>query len=503
MDNKRTLFLFLFFTLTCFIVNAQDLNFDENIRKLIESGGKLDSINQDRNDEIQSIETHDNHQLNTSVISKNRSSRKIPQLPMSQEALYWISDSVFLLHQFGPDVTYRDTVIVNPLFLPPVFKPGKAIRNNYLVLPMPSIHFTENNWEKPLYKPVKLFQKELIRLQIQNMAYQHIQYCLPSVFRYSIDQLPSETVNIIEKVEEVKISVEVKPTNVKEITAPVKFIPDRKYWISALESSFKFSENSTSDNWHSGPTKTTILNILSRNIVKYNYAKDRIKLDNNMELRLNFYNAPNDTIRKYKVSDDFLRLHSNFGIKAFKKWYYTLDGEFKTQLFSNFKENTMDKQAGLMSPYTFNLGLGMKYDHTQKFKRFDRSLVLTVNMAPLAYTYMSAISDNINWGRHGFPKDEETGLYKHYLSRFGSTVDFNMTFKPSLDITWKSRLKYFTSYDRVVTDFENTLDFAMGRFFSTMLFLHIRYDDGVTRPAENSSYFQWNQLISFGFNYKW
>jgi hypothetical protein len=116
---------------------------------------------------------------------------------------------------------------------------------------------------------------------------------------------------------------------------------------------------------------------------------------------------------------------------------------------------------------------------------------------------MGAISDSINRGRHGFPKDAETGEYQNYLSRFGSTVDFNMTFKPSLDITWKSRFKYFTSYDRVIAEFENSVDFAMGRFFSTLLYLNLRYDDGVTKPADHGSFIQWSQLISFGFNYRW
>ena len=503
MGNIRCFLLLFIYIYICLTVNGQDLNFDENIRKLIENTGKTDSIGQDNNNLIQPSQIQVQTPSNTSSSSRNPSSRKIPPLPLSEEALYWISNSAFLLNQFGPDVTFRDTVIVNPLFLPPVFKPENVITHNYLDLQMPSFRYTENDWEKPLFKPAKLFHKELMRIQIQNRAYQHIQRYLPSIFRYSIYQLPSEKVNIIDKVDDVKIPVDVKFVHVTEYTAPIKFIPDRKYWISSLESSFKFSENSTSDNWHSGPTKTTILNIFSRNNVKYNYAKDRIKLDNELELRLNFYNAPNDTIRKYKVSEDLLRLHSNFGIKAFNKWHYTFFTEFKSQLFSNFKENTMEKQAGLLSPYTINLGLGMKYDHTHKYQRFDRSLVLSVNLAPLAYTYMSAISDNINWGRHGFPKDDETGLYKHYLSRFGSTVDFNMTFKPSLDITWKSRFKYFTSYDRVVAEFENSLDFAMGRFFSTLLYLNLRYDDGVTKPEGKGSYIQWSQLVSFGFNYKW
>ena len=291
--------------------------------------------------------------------------------------------------------------------------------------------------------------------------------------------------------------------NAQDQNLPVESTPERKYWTSSFESAVKFSENSTSANWHSGPTKTTILNLFSKNIMKYNYEKDRIKFGNDLELRLNFYNAPNDTLRHYKVSDDFLRLHSNFGVKAFDSWYYTFDAEFKTQLFTNYQENTKNKQATFLSPYTVNLGLGMKYDYTKQYERADRSLGISVNMAPIAYTYMSAIDGNINRGRHGFPKDEQTGLYKNYLSTFGSMLDFQMTFKPNRDITWKSRYKYFTSYDRVVADFENSLDFAVNRFFSTLLFLHLRFDDGVTKANDTDSFLQWSQLISFGFSYKW
>jgi len=407
------------------------------------------------------------------------------------------------LKVFGSDVTYRDTVIVNPLFLPPVFKPGNTQPEEEFVLYQKPDYCTEESWPKPLFKPVKIFEKEMIRLRIQKRAYQHIQRYLPSVFHYSIDDLPAEKVTIIENKEEVRLAVESKNANVSEYTPPLKFIPDRKYWISSFESAVKFSENSTSDNWHSGPTKTAILNIFTKNLVKYNYERDRIRLDNDLELRLNFFNAPNDTLRQYKVSDDFLRLHSNFGVKAFNKWFYTFDAEFKTQLFANYQENTMFTQAAFMSPYTINFGLGMKYDYSKQYERIDRSLVISINMAPLAYTYMSTISDSIEWGRHGFPKDEQTDNYKNYLSKFGSTVDFQMTLKPNRDVTWKSRFKYFTSYDRVVAEFENSLDFAVSRFFSTLLFLHLRYDDGVTKPAETSSYLQWNQLISFGFNYKW
>ena len=402
---------------------------------------------------------------------------------------------------FGSEMTYRDTVIVNQLFLPLVFNPDVIFTAKEIVLGKP--FQKENILQKPTYQPAKIFQREQLKIQVENMAYLYLQSNHPSLFKYSINKMPSEKITLITNTEKTTVSVEKTGVNMEQIGAPKKFIPDRKYWISSFESALKFSENSTSDNWHSGPTKRTILNIFTRNILKYNYEKNLIKWDNDMEVKVNFYNAPNDTLRQYKVNDDLLRLHSNFGVKALKKWYYTLDGEFKTQLFSNYQENTTQLQAAFLSPYIFNLGLGMKYGHTQKFKRPDRSVELTLNLAPFAYTYMGTKNTDIDLGRHGFPKDDETGGHKRYLSKLGSTIDFNMTVKPNWDVVWKSRFRYFTSYDRIISEFENSFDFALSRYFSTLLYLHIRYDDGVTRANPSDSFFQWSQLMSFGFSYKW
>ena len=448
--KQNILFWLLLFTFSGLPVSAQDRNHNESKRRLIE-----------------------NEEKNTTDSS----------------------------HGFDHDRRCRDTKIVSPLFLTPVFKPNNLIA--------PKIEFyhpfsvEEIVGHKPLFQPKDEFKQKRIKHQIENLTFQYLLRNHPSLFHYSIDNMPAEKITLIEKNEKATVDVEKVTVNPGKYEALRKFIPDRKYWISSFESSIKFSENSTSDNWHSGATKRTMLNIFTRNIIKLNYEKDIIKWDNDLEVKLNLYNAPNDTIRRYKVSDDLLRLHSNFGVKAFKKWHYTFDAEFKTQLFKNYKENTTELQAAFLSPYIINLGLGMKYDHSKQYSVPDRSFVVSVNVAPLAYTYMSSIDDEIDRGRHGFPKDEDTGLYKNYLSKFGSTIDFNMTLKPNWNVTWKSRFKYFTAYDRVIAEFENSLDFAISRFFSTLLYLHIRYDDGVTKVNETDSFLQWSQLISFGFNYKW
>ena len=467
--KKRFKIILLLFTFSGFMIYAQDQNFDENMSQLIEG-------------------------YDSKSVSNN-------QVMISDDALFWVSHASNS-EPFGHDVTYKDTIFVSQLFMPPLFRP-RIVLSEIIEFNTSFVGCIENRLQYPFYEPVKVFSKEKLKLQIENRVLWNLQRNQLSLFHHSVDNLPSETVSLIVINEKPQIMIEQATVNPTEYDLPKKFIPDRKYWTSSFESAVKFSENSTSDNWHSSPTKRTILNIFTRNIVKYNYEKDLIKWDNDMEVKLNFYNSPNDTLRKYKVSDDLLKLHSNFGVKAFKKWHYTFDGEFRTQLFSNYQENTDKRQSTFLSPFTINLGLGMKYDHTQKFERIDRSVVLSINFAPLSFTYMRSINDSINWGRYGFPKDEVTGEYKTYLSKLGSTVDFNITVKPNWDVTWKSRLKYFTSYNQVIAEFENSLDFAVSQYFSTLLYLHIRYDDGVTKTNVSDSYLQWSQLVSFGFNYKW
>jgi hypothetical protein len=208
-------------------------------------------------------------------------------------------------------------------------------------------------------------------------------------------------------------------------------------------------------------------------------------------------------LRDYKIGDDLLRFHSNLGYQAFSKWYYTFDVEFKTQLFKNYQENTKVIQASTLSPFNVNIGLGMKYDLNKQFTDKHKKLNLALNLAPLAFTYMHSIKDDIDLGRHGFAKNPETNLYETSLIKTGSTIRMDLTSQFNRNVTLQSRFYYFTSYDRIVGELENTLTMAISRFFSTRIYLYLRYDDGVAKKEDFKSYFQVNELISFGFNYKW
>jgi len=101
-----------------------------------------------------------------------------------------------------------------------------------------------------------------------------------------------------------------------------------------------------------------------------------------------------------------------------------------------------------------------------------------------------------------FSKNDE-GNYDYKLQTFGSTILMTKTTKFNKNVSWYSRLYYFTNYERVIGEFENKLDIALSRYFSTTLYMYLRFDDGVTKKEETDSYLQLNEMFSFGFSYKW
>ncbi|MDR2809561.1 MAG: DUF3078 domain-containing protein [Tannerellaceae bacterium] len=424
------------------------------------------------------------------------------KLTLSDEALYWARLVRDASSRFDENISFRDTMIVSHLFMPLLFR-GDIVSDH-------PVFYDKAPWRLkppsyPWYQPdTTLFQDVQRRYELERMAFRYVEDNHPTYFQYSKRDLPNDIIRITSirtpVYEEVPLKVNSEIV-LNEMDAPNKFIPDRLYWRSAFESAIQFSQNYVSPNWHKGGSSN--LNIFTKNYLKYDYTKDKIQFTNEIEVKASIYNAPNDTIHNYKIGDDIFRLHSNVGYKAFNKWFYTFDAEFKTQLFSNYQENTQIKQAALFSPFTFNVGIGMKYDLTKSFNIRNKNLKISMNLAPLSYTYMQSINNDIDLGRHGFQKNKETDTYENTLSRFGSTIRTDMTMNFNRNISWQCRFYYFTTYETTQFEFENTLVLAITRHFSTRVYAHLRFDDTVTQKEDFNSYFQLNELLSFGFNYKW
>lgn len=426
---------------------------------------------------------------------------KKDELEMSDEALYWahwVRDPATVISDYA---TFSDTILVSPLFMPILFK-GDFLPHDLTFYNLDSLK-QATPYDK-LYPTDTLFREVKRRMELDDMAYKYVQNNFPTSFRYSMRDLPTERLkpNVIKKTiyEDIPLKVEAE-ASFEDVEAPTKFIPERRYWTSKFESSIQFAQNYISPNWHKGGNSS--LNLNNREFLQYNYERDRIKFTNELELKNNVYTSPNDTLRNYKVSDDVFRLRSNFGYKAFSKWYYTLTMEFRTQLLSSYEENSDVKQSGLLSPYSYEVGLGMQYSLSKQFtKNKHKKLEFNINIDPISFKFRQTIDKDIRLDKH-FKQDEKTGEYPTKENQLGSNIDAVLDFRFNRDISWYSHLKYNTSYHRIEAEWENRFVFAWSRFFSTNISLSMRYDDGVAKVEDFNSHLQINELLSFGFNYRW
>ena len=121
---------------------------------------------------------------------------------------------------------------------------------------------------------------------------------------------------------------------------------------------------------------------------------------------------------------------------------------------------------------------------------------LSVYCGPLTYKHISLRDDDIV-----NPSAFEVKAGEKKANLYGSELLVNLTWKIRPNITWTSKFNYFTTYEKVTVSWENTFDFKLNRYLSTTLFLHPRYDDGVTLSGDNKSYFQFKEMLTFGLSY--
>lgn len=286
-----------------------------------------------------------------------------------------------------------------------------------------------------------------------------------------------------------KLFAQEKIIGVKEDAEVV--IQKPNWWVTGGNGSLQITQNYISDNWYKGGESTNSL--LSGLVLEANFDdRQRLEFENKLEMKLGFVTAPSDTVHKYKTNADLFRLNSKLGVKAFKNWYYTLAAEFKTQFFANYKTNTNDMISNFMSPAQLDITLGMD------FKQNKKNYTLSLLTSPLAYTFMYISNDKIT-----DPAAFNVEPGHSTANLIGSKFTGNLTWTIIPSIVWESKLEYFTTYDKVIASWENTFNFVLNRYLSTKLFVHARYDDGVKLTEDNKSYFQLQELLSFGLNYTW
>lgn len=397
--------------------------------------------------------------------------------------------------------TLYDTIFYNPVFLPVVFN-GRILPSNLNFI---NGNYGLNSEQKSkfhLLSPDSTFIPFTKSIEWNQSVRKHYFTENPSHIKYSAFSL--------ENIKSIDNPTMLSPTVFKdkimgkksEYNTKIqlnKYIPKSIYWTKSGEHSLQVNQTQYSENWYSsGYSNYSVANYHK---LVLNYKKDKISWNNTLEWKLNFQKTPADSLHNLSITSDYFRAYTVVGISlSNKRWSYTLTNEIKSPFFRSYKINTATPTASFLSPLTTTTGIGLTYSLSKKYKSDkNRKLSLSLDLSPvsLSYTYVrDTLVDETHY-------DVDKG--KKSNTDFGSTYNVNFSYTHNRNSTFTSRLKYFTSYSKVVFESENKYTFSFTRLLSSTLYLYLRYDDGVaaSKKDDKIGYFQYNELVGFGLTYTW
>lgn len=282
---------------------------------------------------------------------------------------------------------------------------------------------------------------------------------------------------------------------VNPMEAPVPGMIDdvrRTNWLHKTDASLQFSQAYLSPNWYQGGNNTlSLLMNLLWDVRLNEVYHPSLLFESTLSYKLGLNSTPQDSLHKYSVSEDLLQYNMKFGIRARHKWFYSFTTQFKTQFLNVYGENSRTRKAAFLSPGELNMGIGMTYSTTG----FKNRLKFNVSIAPISYNLKTCIDHAVDPTQFSIKAGRVT------QSQIGSNAEATLNWNLFSNITWRSRLFLFTNYDDFQGDWENTFNFAVNRFLSTQVYVHLRYDTGSSQADGHWRHWMLKEILSFGFRY--
>lgn len=260
------------------------------------------------------------------------------------------------------------------------------------------------------------------------------------------------------------------------------------FWAFSGDYYLQFMQNYLTSNWYQGGESN--YSMLGSVTLTANYNnKQKVKWDNKLEMKLGLQTTKSDSLHDTRTTEDLLRYTGKLGLQASKKWYYTFQLLAQTQFARQYKANNPKVQSDFLSPLNINLSIGM--DYTVNWLK--GKLKGSIHLAPFAYNYKYV-------GRLGLASNNGIKEGHHSLNDFGSQTTIDLTWQFADNISWKTRLYGYTTYERMEAEWENTFSFQLNRFLATKIFVYPRFDDGRTRD-DKLGYWMFKEYFSIGFSY--
>ncbi|MCW0483036.1 DUF3078 domain-containing protein [Gaoshiqia sediminis] len=249
-------------------------------------------------------------------------------------------------------------------------------------------------------------------------------------------------------------------------------------------------------NWKKGGQSALSTLVVLRGYA--NYSSKKLKWENSAEIRNGWLKSSEDKIQK---NDDKFEITSRLGLSAFKKWYYSTEIDFQTQLFNGYKYPDRDNLiSGFLSPAKTMIKFGLDYKPNKDFSLF---------ISPLTAKIVSVRDTaRIDVTKYGI----EAGKKRYWEPGLNADLKLKKDITP--DITYELKYKMFVNYTDPASfdiDWENNVVMKLNDYINMRVLLHFIYDANVTFPTDkidlegNTIYkpkLQFKEFITIGFSYK-
>ncbi|MBW6536179.1 MAG: DUF3078 domain-containing protein [Mariniphaga sp.] len=255
-------------------------------------------------------------------------------------------------------------------------------------------------------------------------------------------------------------------------------------------------------NWKKGGQSALALQIILKGYANWSRHDGKVKWENSGEIR-NGYIRPGGEGAETQKNDDKFEITSRFGVSAFKKWFYSTEFNFETQLFNGYKYPTAsnpDPISAFMAPARTFFKLGLDYKPNNNF-----SLFLSPLTAKNVFVRDTVKIDQTKFGIDANRRsDWEPGLNTDIFWRKNITPE----------ITYETKYKMFINYRQpfgnLDFNWENLLVMQLTNHINMRMMVHFIYDEKVLFPVEDANgqplgekpKLQIKEFITVGFSYK-
>lgn len=297
--------------------------------------------------------------------------------------------------------------------------------------------------------------------------------------------------------DDVTLGSYIRNLNLPEVAVGDALLPEFQqqeiHWLHQFNTGLQFSQAYVSKNWYQGGNSNLMLlyNFYWNVVLNPTYHPNQI-FESTVNYKLGINSIEQNAVgRKYSLSEDNFQYNIKYGFKAFKKWFYTITGQFKTQFFRNYKTNTDIRSASFLSPADLNVGIGMTYSYVNKKKTFN----MTASIAPLSYNLKVCLDKEMDPTQFNIKPGHKTN------NEIGSSGEVNMIWQVTSNISMRTRLFAFTDYSYFQGNVETTWDFAINKFLSTQIYANLRYDSSSDFNISRWHHWMLKEILSFGLSY--